>query len=178
MSNGNGGGGGGAGKIILIVVGVLLLIGLVCCGAGYFFVLKPGVDIGMGAASFQEAVSAKYGDIRMQQLPRNGQQDIVFAVGFPEGQDLSPEAVVALQDDLWTMYTQSFSDSGFPFCRAFAVGIGRGDQPPGWVEGWQEHVVEVTELVQRTGIPAPPPSKLEKLGRAGQVEIEATPDEK
>lgn len=154
--------GSNVGKIVLIVVLVLCGVGAVCGGVLWYFG-KSGFELAKSSAAFQQSLVAEFGpDVRFQPVTPQP-QNLVLAVGFGEEEDLSPEHVRELQDEVWKLYTEAFADAGMPFTKSVAVGRGHGAQQGGYVSDWEENQVSVEELTQRTGIAAPPPSSIEKL---------------
>ena len=150
----------GIGKIVLIVVGILLTIGLLCCGIGYYFIGAPAIAFGRATQKFNEQLVAEFGaGVRVQPLQR-GPQNMLVGVGFPEDEELTPEHVAELQDRVWELYTEAYVDGGFPFCTGIAIGHGIGANPGGYVTDWEDNVATVEEMEERTGVSGPPASKL------------------
>ena len=150
------GGGWTAGRIILVSLGVLVGLGILCCGGAWLFMgdqIKGGIQMATGIASLQKRVQAEVdpGAVITMVNADEGGMDLV--VGVPEDWELPPERVTELQDQAWRIYAESFETSVMPIRN---VGVGRNQG--GQAVSYRANLVSVEEVAARTGVPAPPVS--------------------
>jgi hypothetical protein len=153
------------GKIFLLVVGILLGLGILCCGGGYLLFgekIKSVIEFGTDTAAFVGRLRTEFGDTASFDLVKNDKNDMVLAIGVPG--ELTPEKVPESQDKAWRAFADSFGKHGFVPVRWVAigrpiVGSGSGKQRGTGVVDWSANMVSTDELVRRTGVPAPPLAK-------------------
>jgi hypothetical protein len=151
------------GKIFLLVIGILAGLGILCCGAGYFFLgdkIRSITSIAKDSVAFGENLQKEFGPTAMFQLLPNGKAKFILAIGV-EG-DLTPERVAQVQNAAWKVFAESYRENGFVPVTQVAVGrpekgvkAGRGE-----VSDWAANLISVEELVKRTGVAAPPVSAI------------------
>src|SRR5689334_13032564 len=127
------------GKIFLLVIGVLAGLGILCCGAGYFFfgdAIKGAFSIGKDSIVFVERLQKDYGPNTVFQPIPSGNGKLIVAIGV-EG-DLTPERVTQIQDGAWKIFAEAYKEHGFAQVTNFGIGRpGKGRSGRGSVEDWQ-----------------------------------------
>jgi hypothetical protein len=141
-----------AGKIILMIAGILIGLVVLCCVAGYFVAgdqIKAGMKFGMDMAAFQKKIETDLGEGAVA-VPQND----MLMIGLKENP--SPERVVEVQDLAWKSFANHFRENGFIPVNTVAVGTVVKSGGNARVKNWEKNIVTVDELIQRTGVPAPP----------------------
>ncbi len=169
------------GKIVLLVVGILAGLGVLCCGVGYVFLgdkIKAGFAIGKDTAQFILKLQKEFGPKTVFQPVTSGPAKFILAIGVDE--DLTPERVTDIQDHSWRIFAETYAEHGFAQVTNLAVGRpAKGRSGRGAVDGWQDHMVSVEELVKRTGVAAPKISNIAKVDDADvTVTVGGEPAEK
>jgi hypothetical protein len=166
------------GKIFLLVIGILAGLGLICCGAGYFFLgdkFRAAIPLLTDSIQFGERLQKEFGPTATCQFLQNGNAKMILLVGV-EG-DLTPERVAQVQDGAWRVFAESYREHGFVPVTQLAVGRPEKGARAGHgqVGEWTHNVVDVAELVKRTGIAAPPVTSLMPQGH-GAVTVQVSGD--
>jgi hypothetical protein len=145
------------GKIVLLVVGILVGLVLLCAGLVFVFLgdkIKSVVAIGQDTVVFVAKLQKEFGGTAVFQPVPSGKSKFILAIGV-DG-DLTPERVLDVQDRSWKLFAESYAEHGFAQVTNLAVGRpAKGRSGQGAVEGWQDHMVSVDDLVKRTGVAAP-----------------------
>jgi hypothetical protein len=196
-----------AGKIVLAIAGGLFLLTTICCVGGYV-ANKDEIDEGLsfvgegiafgqqfaaGIEKFESEFPERFGDDWVWRMDSAGNDEVILLIGVPDG--IGDRDVAALQDSAWELWTSSFPEGAMP---VVSVGIGTagekgGDtEHQGKVHDWRDNTIDVPDLVERTGLEAPPSPRLfehieevkqrEREEReagedGGGVKIETGPDE-
>lgn len=161
MSDGDRPAGMGAGKIVLIVVAVAVGLGILCCGVGAFMArdkISQTVSFTTASAAFQTRLASDFGAGTMMNFVPDD-DGMVLLVGVRPAP--TEENLAELQDKAWRVYCEVYKDGGLPIT-SLAIGEGAAPANAGKnpVRRWRKNVVTVEELAERTGVPAPPVSKL------------------
>lgn len=143
---------GGAGKtimIVLVVVGALLFV----CGGGCCLVSYPFMGAGAKFGEMTMDVAQSRPGTTLTMLPDAPGSSRLYLVAITaQAETMSEEELAAFQDELWTMWSDAFTDGGaFP---VVGVGVGVPGGPQG-VTNWTERTVDADVLVERTGKPKP-----------------------
>jgi hypothetical protein len=168
-------GGWSAGKIVLVSVLVLTGLGALCCG-GAFLLFKDEVTsifrFSGGVVRLQQAVQAEVAHDAKVSLVPSDEPGVDLALGVSE--ELSEERAEELQDQYWRIYARAFANGGF---RVRRLGVGRlgGEGRGRTVDLGTVRWVSVDELVERTGVAAPPVD--EKLSPFLDEEFDEDDDE-
>ena len=147
------------GKIFLLIVGIIAGLGVLCCGVGWLLwgdKITAGIAFGKNAAAYVERLQKDYGTTAIFGIEKNDRAEMVLTIGV-EG-DLTPERVTEIQDGAWKALGEVFGADGFLPVRQLAVGHPmkqEGGGKAGAVIEWGKNVVDVEELVKRTGVAAP-----------------------
>ena len=145
---------------LLIVLLSAATIG-VCCGGAWLLVPEAAHDMARFGAGFGTFYGAVHEELstgaHAELVDEDGEW--VLRVGVAPGDELTPERVAEVQDLAWRIYVRSWERGGVPLAR---IAVGRAESDENItvaIRGWQEHVVEVDEVVRRTGIPRPPTAR-------------------
>lgn len=147
------------GKIFLLILGILAGLGILCCGGIWLVAgdkIMAGISFGRNAAAYVERLQKDFGETAIFGLEKNDRTEMVLTIGV-EG-ELTPERVALVQDTAWKALGEVFGADGFLPVRQLAVGRPmkqEGGGKSGAVIEWGRNVVDVEELVRRTGVPAP-----------------------
>lgn len=164
-----------AGKVVLAIVGGCFLLTAVCCGGTYFAnkdefdegfaFIGEGIAFGQqfaaGLEKFEAGFPETFGDDWVWRVDTAGNDEMALLIGVPGG--IGDHDVAELQNSAWTLWVESFPENAMP---VVVIGIGTagergGDtEHQGKVHEWRENSIDVPDLVERTGIEAPPVAKL------------------
>jgi hypothetical protein len=174
------------GKIFLLIVGILGGLALLCCGGLYLLIgeeVIAGIKFGQDSIAFVERLEKDLGAGTTFDIAGEDQSDMAVAIGITG--ELTPERIAEAQEKGWKALAESYGKNGFFPIKRLGVGTTRGGRKgKGSVSGWTAHVVSVDEIVQRTGVPAPPmvkflPKDFEKGGGGGfSVQVNGSSDDK
>ncbi len=148
------------GKVILVVFLVLVVLGVLCCGGGYLLVgdkIRAVMHATADFAAFRTDCATALGPGAAVSVGKDDRRRVGLLVGVPG--DLTADRVRELQDKTWKVYADAFRQRGSAVPVAFvAVGKPVAGESPGHedVVEWGKNLIAVEELVQRTGVAAPP----------------------
>ncbi len=147
------------GKIFLLIAGILGGLALICCGGFWLMFgdkVMSGISFGKNTARFQQKLLSDFGADSAFEFKQNDKAEFILAVAVKD--ELTPERVTKLQDDVWRAVGDCFGQDGFFPIKHVAIGHpGPGSKPGhGVVIDYSANSVSVDELVKRTNVPAPP----------------------
>ena len=173
------------GKIFLLVLGILAGLCLVCSVAGYLIFGEKAKSIyafGKNSGEFVQRLQKDYGENAIFGIEKNDRAEMVLTIGVSG--DLTPQRVAEVQDGSWKLLGEIFGTDGFLPVRQLAVGHPLKEHSggkAGAVVDWGKNVVDVEELVKRTGVAAPKnvgflPEEFD--GRRMRIKVESGTDTK
>ncbi len=147
------------GKIFLVVIGAIAGLGILCCGIGWLLwgdKVMAGISFGKNATVYVQRLQKDFGETAIFGIEKNDRAEMVLTIGV-DG-ELTPERVTEVQDGAWRALGEAFGTDGFLPVRQLAVGRpvkNESGGQAGTVVEWGKNVVDVDELVKRTGVAAP-----------------------
>jgi hypothetical protein len=146
----------------LTIATICLVLALLFCGVGWFFVLRHAVSYAETVSAFDARIAKEFPDGTRWGLPPPAEgAPVTLLLGLPAAP--APDEVAGTQDRFWRIYVSEFAEGGVGVQR---VGIGQaagralgeeeGPEHYGKVIGWQANAVDAADLAARTGLAAPP----------------------
>jgi len=145
------------GKIVLVAFLAVALLGALCCGAFLWMgkdVIRSTVGLVKRSADFQAALQDEVGAGGRARFVVTSPGSWTLVVGVDD--EVPEEGFPRVEEAAWRAFARAFPDDAPP---VRFVTVGRSTPGEGEVSLSGSRAVEVEELVERTGVEAPPASE-------------------
>ncbi len=156
-------------KRAIAVLGIVAAFVLSCCTGGWFFLVRPMSRFADANAAFGRALHEEVDGAVWTFVPQPKDRTWLLVIGVPE--EPADDDVGGIAETAWRLHARERA-AGSIVIGGVAVGranrnVADDETHHGTSSAWQENVISVADLIEATGVPAPPPdAALELIGGA------------